>query len=308
MKRFYKCYIISFMNKLKKLIKDPLIIPKIIFLNRNTKNMSDERYLRKYYYYRTGLKLDLDNPERFNEKMQWLKLHDRKDVYTEMADKFSVKEIVCKRAGAKYVIPLLGVWSSPEEIDYDNLPGSFVLKTTHDCGGVVVCKDKNSFDRRKAAEFLRSHLENDYYETCREWPYKNIPPRIIAEKYMKDTDKDYLPVYKFFCFNGIPKIIQVIQNDKQPDESIDYYDRNWNFLDLRQNFPNSSEHLPRPQKLDEMLDIAELLADGKNFIRVDLYVINGYVYFSEFTFFSDAGFERFYPDEWDYTLGKWIDL
>ena len=222
--------------------------------------------------------------------------------------KMLLTETNAKSLTVVYVIPLIAVWDSARDIDYDVLPESFVLKTTHDCGGVVVCRNKDSLDKKKTAAFLESHLENNYYDICREWPYKDIPHRIIAERYMRDGTRDNLPVYKLFCFNGIPRIIQVIQNDKKPDETIDYYDRNWNLLDLRQNFPNSSELLPRPDKLDEMLEIAERLANGKNFIRVDLYVINGDVYFSEFTFFSDAGFERFYPDEWDYTLGKWIDL
>ena len=246
------------MNKLIKLIRDPLIIPKVIFLHRNTKNMPDEKYLRKCYFYKTGLKLDLDNPERFNEKMQWLKLYDRKEIYTDMADKYAVKDLVRQRVGKKYVIPLIAVWDSARDIDYDVLPESFVLKTTHDCGGVVVCRNKDSLDKKKTAAFLESHLENNYYDICREWPYKDIPHRIIAERYMRDGTRDNLPVYKLFCFNGIPRIIQVIQNDKKPDETIDYYDRNWNLLDLRQNFPNSSELLPRPDKLDEMLEIASL--------------------------------------------------
>jgi hypothetical protein len=151
-------------------------------------------------------------------------------------------------------------------------------------------------------------MKREYFYHCREWPYKNIKPRIIAEEFLADANNEVLPVCKILCFNGKPKIIQTIQNDKKPNETIDYFDTDWNILELRQNYPNSQKPLNRPQKLDEMLEIAEKLAEGTSFLRVDLYSVNGDIFFSEFTFFSDAGFAPFYPETWDKTLGDWINL
>lgn len=252
---------------------------------------------------------DLKNPKTFNEKLNWLKLYDRRPEYTTMVDKYDAKKYVSNRVGAKYVISVVGgPWNSFDEIDFEKLPNQFVLKTTHDCGGVIVCKDKDSFDKEKAKIFLESHLKNNYYLTCREWPYKNVKPRIFAEEYMKDGNNDFLPVYKIMCFSGEPKVIQTIQNDKQPNESIDYFDVNWNLLNLRQNFPNSEEPLCKPERLQEMLEVARALAKDKVFLRVDLYVINGNVGFSEHTFYSDAGLAKFEPEIWDKKLGEWIKL
>ena len=252
---------------------------------------------------------NLKNPQTFNEKLNWLKLYDRRPEYTTMVDKYEAKKYVSDLVGSEYVIPTLGgPWNSFDEIDFDSLPEQFVLKTTHDCGGVVICKDKNTFDKNKAKVFLEKHLKNNYYLTCREWPYKNVKPRIFAEAYMKDGENDFLPVYKIMCFSGVPKIIQTIQNDKQPNESIDYFDTEWNLLKLKQNFPNSENPLSKPEKLAEMLEIAKVLSKGKNFIRVDLYVINEEIAFSEHTFYSDAGLAKFHPEGWDEKLGNWIVL
>ncbi|MDF2854533.1 MAG: glycosyltransferase [Neobacillus sp.] len=252
---------------------------------------------------------NLKNPQTFNEKLQWIKLYDRRPEYTMMVDKYEVKKYVAEQIGDEYVIPLLGgPWENFEEINFDKLPQQFVLKTTHDCGGVLICKEKSQFDKESAKKFFNQHLKYNYYLTCREWPYKNVRPQIIAEKYMTDGNNAFLPVYKIFCFGGRPKIIQAIQDDKQPNESIDYFDTQWNLLKFRQNFPNSAKSLLKPAKLDEMLKISEVLSAGRCFIRVDLYNINDKVMFSEFTFFSDSGFAKFYPPEWDNILGSWVRL
>lgn len=262
----------------------------------------------KYYQWFHKLP-NLKNPKTFNEKLNWLKLYDRRPEYTTMVDKYEAKKYVSDRVGCQYVIPTVGgPWKSFDEIDFDVLPDQFVLKTTHDCGGVVICKDKKTFDKKKAKAFLHGHLKNNYYLTCREWPYKNVEPRIFAEAYMKDGENDFLPVYKIMCFNGEPHIIQTIQNDKQPNESIDYFDSDWKLLKLKQNFPNSDKPLSKPEKLGEMLEIAQALSKGKNFLRVDLYVINGKIAFSEHTFYSDAGMAKFDPEIWDERLGEKIDL
>ena len=273
-----------------------------------TNMLSDKAYIRLKYYYHFGRLPNLNEPRTFNEKLQWLKLNDRDDIFTDMVDKYEAKKIVSKIIGEEYVIPTYGVWDRYDDIDFDSLPEKFVLKTTHDCSGVVICKDKNSFDRENAKVFLEKHLNFNYYYESREWPYKNIKPRILAEEFVKDGNRDYLPVYKFLCFGGEPRIIQTIQNDKQPNESIDYFDTKWELLDMRQNYPNSDKPLCRPEKLDEMCNIARMLSKGRPFLRVDLYLINGDIRFSEFTFYSDAGLAAFHPSEWDDTLGDWIML
>lgn len=272
------------------------------------KKMEDEKYIKKMFKLNMGYELDLDNPKTFNEKLQWLKLHNRNPIYTTMVDKYLSKEYVAERIGEKYVAKLFGVWDSFDDIDFDSLPEQFVLKTTQDCGGVVVCKDKRALDKKKARGFLEWHLSREYFYHCREWPYKNVKPRIIAEEFLKDADNEVLPVYKIMCFGGEPKIIQTIQNDKKPNETIDYFDTEWNLLDLRQNYPNSKIPLAKPEKLGEMLEIAKRLSLDTSFIRIDLYTVNNEIYFSEFTFFSDAGFAAFDPESWDEKLGEWIDL
>jgi len=271
--------------------------------------LSDKTWIRIKYFQWFHKLPDLKNPQTFNEKLQWLKLYDRKSIYTTMVDKYASKQYVADRIGAEYVIPALGgPWYSFDEIDFDALPDQFVLKTNHDCGGVLICRDKATFDKEKARAFLEKHLRSNYYWTCREWPYKNVKPSIFAEQFMKDGKRAFLPVYKIMCFDGEPKIIQTIQNDKQPNECIDYFDTKWNALPFRQNFPNSDSPLEKPVKLEEMLTLSRSLAAGYAFLRVDWYVINGRVYFSEYTFYSDAGFAAFEPAEWDYTFGSWIQL
>ena len=268
---------------------------------------SDKFFLKCAYRYRFNEKLNLDNPQTFNEKLQWLKLYDRKPEYTQMVDKYEAKKWIAERIGEEYIIPTLGVWDSFDEIDFDKLPNQFVLKTTHDSGGVVICRDKNNFDKKEAKKKLKKSLKRNYYWHGREWPYKNVKPRILAEVFI-DSPEGSLVVYKNFCFGGEPKLFQVIQGDKTPNESIDYFDTDWNLLPIKQNFPNSKTHLPRPNILEEMLTLSKKLSKGYAFLRVDWYIVEGKLKFSEFTFYSDAGFAAFEPEEWDYTLGGWIDL
>lgn len=270
--------------------------------------LSDKLYLEIIYKLMLGKRLNWDNPTTFNEKLQWLKLYDRRPEYTTMVDKYAVKEYVANVIGEEYIIPTLGVWNKFEDIDFDALPDKFVLKCTHDSGSICICKNKESFDIKSAKKVLVHGLKRSLFYHAREWPYKNVPHRIIAEQFMQDGDKENLPVYKIFNFGGEPKIIQVIQDDKTPKESIDYFDTEWNRLDLRQNFPNSEIPLEKPKMLEEMLELAKKLSVGFPFIRTDFYTINGKIYFSEYTFYSDAGFAKFTPDSWDETLGSWISL
>lgn len=277
-------------------------------LKKMSHKLPDRIYLSIKFKTRMGKFPNLRNPETFNEKLQWLKLHDRKPEYSAMVDKHEVKKYIADRIGEKYVIPTIGVWEQFEDIDFDKLPEQFVLKCTHDSGGLIICKDKNKLNIEAAKNKVNRSLGKNYYWHAREWPYKNVQPRILAEPFMKDGENDFLPVYKFMCFHGEPRIIQTIQNDKQPNESIDYFDTEWNLLELRQNFPNSEKPLLKPENLDEMCRLARKLSKGHAFLRVDFYVINGEIKFSEFTFYSDAGFSKFTPEFWDKTLGQWIDL
>ena len=271
--------------------------------------MPDKMYLSLVFRLNLGYWPDFDAPKTFNEKLNWLKLYDRKPIYTQMVDKYAVREYIAEKIGEDYLIPLVGgPWNSVEEIDLDALPEQFVLKTTHDSGGVVICRDKAGFDREAEKRKLDWHLKREYFWGKREWPYKNVKPRIIAEKYMQDRGIVNLPVYKMLCFNGEPKIFQIIQNDKTAEESIDYFDTDWKLLELRQNFPNSKKPMERPETLNEMLRLARELSRGRGFLRTDFYNINGRVYFSEITFYSDAGFGSFDPPEWDEILGSWIEL
>lgn len=295
-------------RKIIKYVTHPRKI--IIWLNEHgfARLFSDKFYLKCAYKDALGKKLNLKNPQTFNEKLQWLKLYDRgNDSLPATVDKYAVKQIVADKIGEQYVIKAYGIWDSFEEIEFDKLPNKFVLKTTHDCGGVVICKDKKTFDYEKAKSFLEMHLQRRYFYHAREWPYKNAKPRILAEEFVGKED-ECLVVYKVFCFGGEPRIIQVIQGDKSKDETIDYFDENWNLLSLRQNFPNSVNHLPKPDCLQEMLELSNKLSSHRPFLRVDWYIIDGKLKFSEFTYYSDAGFAQFEPEEWDYKLGEWIEL
>lgn len=276
------------------------------FLNK----IPDKLYLRFLFRVKMGQKLDLKNPQTFNEKLQWLKIYDRKPEYTTMVDKFTVKRWVAERIGEEYIVPTLGVWESFGDIDFGELPNQFVLKCTHDSGGLVICRDKSVLDRKAAREKLEKCLKKNYYYHSREWPYKNVVPKVIAEEYLQDAKSENLPVYKIFNFKGEPKIIQGIQNDKTEKECIDYFDLNWNKLDMRQNYPNSSREdmLLRPQQLEKMIELSRKLSSDIPFVRTDFYEVNGKIYFSEFTFYSDGGMAKFYPEMWDKILGEWIKL
>lgn len=271
-------------------------------------HLSDEAYTIRQYKLRTGRTLDLTSPETFNEKLQWLKLYDRKPVYTTMVDKYAVKDFLARRIGKEHIVPLLGVWERFDEIPFDALPDQFVLKTTHGSSGMAVCRDKSRFDRAAMKAKFDKALKRNYYLHCREWPYKDVKPRIIAERYMQDGDTENLNVYRVFNFSGVPTIVQTVQNDKQPNKTIDFFDTAWNLLDLRQNYPNSARPLARPKTLDTMLRLSALCSEGFPFLRTDWYEVNGEVYFSEFTFYTSAGYQPFHPDDWNLKLGSLINL
>lgn len=263
------------MNKFQKFVMDPAYRMRSLSRHGVLNIITDETYLKIMFQKSLHKKLNLEMPLTFNEKMQWLKLYDRKPLYTDMVDKLKAKEYVAEKIGRNYIIPTLKVWNSPDEIKFNDLPNQFVIKCNHNSGGLYICRDKDKLNEQAVVKGIRKGYKQNYYYSCREWPYKNVFRKIFAEKYCQNHDNEYLPVFKFFCFNGVPKIIQVIQNDKQIDETIDYYDIDWHLLELHQNYPNSEEHIPKPDKLDEMISVARNLSEDIAFLRVDLYYING---------------------------------
>ena len=296
-------------NTIKHLLKHPLRIVPMLGAKGLLNWMPDKLYLSILFKEALGYWPDFENPKTFNEKLNWLKLYDRKPLYTQLVDKYAVREYIAEKIGEQYLIPLVGgPWNSVDEIDFEALPQQFVLKSTHDSGGVVICRDKSKLDVEAAKLKLAKHLKREYFWGNREWPYKNVEPRVIAEKYMQDGKEAVLPVHKIFCFNGKAEIFQTIQNDKSPKETIDYFDTDWNLLALRQTFPNSAVAPEKPDTLEEMIALAEKLSAGHPFLRTDFYNIDGKTYFSEITFYTDAGLAYFEPAEWDKSLGNKIKL
>lgn len=272
------------------------------------KILSDENYLKMIFLLRNKKWLNLTNPKTYNEKINWLKLHDHNPLYTQMVNKKSAKEIVAKKIGPNHVPVLLGCWDKFEDINFKKLPNSFVLKCTHDSGSVIICRNKQLLNKAKVKKSLNYHLKQNAFYYAREWPYKYVKPQIMAEELLTDNKNKMLPVYKFFCFSGEPKIIQCIHNDKQSNETVDYLDTTWNWLDLHQEFPKSQQKPPYPQTLAQMLDMARTLSKGFPHVRIDFYEVNKTPYFSEFTFYNDAGLVPFYPDKWNLILGNYINL
>lgn len=256
-----------------------------------------------------GYKLDLNNPKTFNEKLQWLKLYNRKPLYTILVDKYAVKHYVADKIGVNHIIPTLGVWDRVEDIDWDRLPNQFVLKCTHDSGGLVICKDKMTLDINQTIRILLKSLSFDFYKAGREWPYKNVPRKIIAEKYMVDASIGELRDYKFFCFNGSVRFFK-IDYGRFVDHHANYYDCNGNYLDFGEldYMRNPNSKLEIPKSLQEMIGYAEILSKDIPFVRVDFYDVDGKVYFGEMTFYPATGMGRIDPEEWDLKIGNWLDL
>ena len=299
------------MRKIKRLIyclfNDRRTI-KIVLLSKFAKFYSDEKFLKKRFKLHMGYELNLDNPQTFSEKLQWLKLYNRKPEYTQMVDKYEAKKYVANLIGEEYIIPTLGVWDRVEDIDWDTLPNQFVLKCTHDSGGLVICKDKSTLDIKQAVKKLKKSMKRDYFYENREWPYKNVKKRIIAEQYVADHNGE-LNDYKFFCFNGKPKVMLIAtERNSTTGVCFDYFDMDFNHLPFEQGGPNSNKKIEKPHCMDNMAHIASVLSQGIPHIRVDLYNIDGRVYFGELTFFDSSGTASFKPEKWDYTFGSWITL
>lgn len=306
---------------LSKILKGFVILftkPKIIgiiLLGKFSFLFPDRQYLQMMYWLHLGRKLNLKNPKTFNEKLQWLKLYNHKPEYTIMVDKVKAKEYVAKLIGEEHIIPTLGVWDDPDDIDFDALPDQFVLKCNHNSGtGMCICRDKSKLDIEKVKAELRKGLKENYYMRWREWPYKNVPRKILAEKFMVDESGTELKDYKIFCFNGEPRYCQVI-SDRNTDEKIDFYDMHWKRLvglvglvGLNDKVHNSEYAIPCPESFEDMKQMASLLAKSIPFSRIDFYEINHQAYFGEITFFPATGFGNFNPREWNVKMGDMITL
>lgn len=268
--------------------------------------MPDTWYLKLLYKGETGRKLNLKNPVRYTEKVQWMKLHDRNPRYTEMVDKAAAKNWAASIIGSEHIIPQLGIWDRAEAIDLDSLPDQFVLKGTHDSHSIVICKDKKTFDFEAAKERLNRSLKTEHFHLGRQWPYKNVPPRIIAEKFMENEATGDLRDYKFFTFNGEPKVMYIATGRGTDQTYGDFFDMEFNHLDLRIDHETAPVCPEKPACFEQMKQAAAMLAKGTPQVRVDFYEVNGQFYFGEMTFFHCGGFVCFKPDSWDTTFGSWM--
>lgn len=270
----------------------------------------DKLYLQLIFFKHFHRFINFKNPKTFNEKLQWLKLYNRKPEYTMMVDKYLVKEYVALKIGGEYIIPTLGVWDHPHEIDFCKLPNQFVLKWNHDSGSIVICKDKEQFDVQEAIKKLKIADGRTGYWYGREWPYKNVEPKIIAEKYMEDYGTEELRDYKFFCFDGRVQLM-FVASDRQNstvDTKFDFFDRDFVHLSIKQGHPNADKKIEKPQNFNLMIQLAEMLSKGMPHVRVDFYEVNGRVFFGEMTFFHFSGFVPFEPNLWDEKLGKMLQI
>lgn len=296
-----------FINKIYKYIKNPYKIINYLGSKGKLKWIPDKVYLKLVYRARMGKKLSIEKPVTYNEKLQWLKLNDRNPAYISLVDKFEVRKYISKTIGEEYLIPILGIYDHFDEIDFDELPNQFVLKCTHNSGGVIICKDKNNLNNKLVKESINHHLKQNYYYSGREWPYKYVKPRIICEKLLNDLTEESLKDYKFFCFNGEPKSLMVV-SDRDKDIRYDYFDMDFKHQAYTQQDINSSKAIARPENYDKMVALARLLSSNIPHVRVDFYELKGKIYFGEMTFFNESGFRHFEPDEYDGIYGSWITI
>lgn len=270
--------------------------------------MPDKHCLYLLYWARTGKRLNLKNPQTFNEKMQWLKLNYRKPEFGDMVDKYEAKKFMADRVGEEHIIPTLGVWDRFDDIDFDVLPDQFVLKCTHDSGGLVVVRDKSKLDMAEARKKIEQSLKNNWFYHGREWPYKHIKPRIIAENYIEDLETGELRDYKWYCFNGVPKLMAIVCGRSVKAVTADFFDCSFNYIDLRCLYPKAKVAPEKPKTFDQMCEFAGILSRNVPFMRVDFYEANGHCYVGEMTFYHGSGFDLHEPKEWEDRLGTWLEL
>lgn len=293
-----------------RLIRNPFLLFPMGAAKGWFHGMDDRKYLKACYRAYFGKKLDLENPQTFSEKIQWLKLNDRNPLYTDMVDKYKVKKWVASKIGDVHVVPTFDMWRTAEEIDISSLPNQFVLKTNHDSGGVVICRDKDKFDIEDAKSFLSAHLQNNFFYVGREWPYKDVEPVVFAEKYLDGFDSAGMIDYKFYCFNGEPKFLYVSKGlEDHETAAISFLNLDWTRAPFARNDYRPFEILPeKPLSYDVMLHFAHQLSEGIPFVRVDFFEYEGTPYFSEMTFYPCAGFMPFEPDAADSDIGLLLNV
>lgn len=273
------------------------------------KVLSDEKSIKLKYRCSLKKKLNLENPQTFTAKLNWQKLYDRNPLYTKLVDKYEVKDYVANLIGEEYLIKTIAVYDSADEIDFNSLPQKFVLKCTHDSGDIIICKDKSCLDIEETRRKLSKGLANNFYYDSREWPYKDVQRRIIAEEYMEDSLTCELRDYKFFCFDGKVECMFVAsERQKNKEPFFDFFDMNYQHLSIKNGHPNSSILPDKPKCFELMKELSSVLSKGLPQVRIDLYEVDGKVYFGEYTFFHFGGFTPFEPEEWDYRLGGMITL
>lgn len=269
---------------------------------------TDQRLIEKKFYKRLGRNVELENPVKYNDKLQWLKLYWWDPLATKCADKYEVRELIKEKIGEKYLNELISVYESVDEIDISKLPNKFVLKGTHGSGYNIICKNKNDIDWDNAYKIMKRWLENNYYLKNREWVYRDIKPRIICERYLEELDTKELRDYKIFCFNGEPRLIEV-DFDRFKNHKRNFYDLDWNFIDGQIKYPNDpTANIKRPEKLNEMIELSRILSAGLPHVRADFYYLNGKIMFGELTFFHESGMGKFDPEEFEITMGNWLEL
>lgn len=299
------------MNKVAKafyhLFNNPIILVKVGW-DYLAPFLPDLFFTKVKFRLEMGYWMDFKNPVTYNEKLQWLKFNDIHPEYSKLVDKIEVKKIVSDRIGSQYVIPTISIFNNLEEIDWDNLPNQFVLKASNDSGGVIVCKDKNRLNVPAAMLKLKKDGNRDYSQINKEYPYKNVPHRYLAEAYMEDESGVELKDYKFFCFDGKVKFLFVATGRQQGDTRFDFFDTDFNHLHIINGHPNADIEPARPANFEKMIEIAERLSEGIRHVRVDLYNINGAIYFGEMTFFHWSGIVPFEPSEWDRKFGEYLNI
>lgn len=270
----------------------------------------DKLYLKWHFKVMTGRKLNLKNPVLFQEKLQWLKYYYRNPLYTQLVDKYNVRSWVAEKIGEEYLVPLYGVYENFDEIDFDTLPNEFVLKCTHDSGSVVICKDKQTFDVQSAQKVLEEGLARKQFYLSREWPYKNVKPRMICEKYLRDDNMENAPDYKFFCFDGEVKCFLVNSGrNSEAGLKTNYYTPNWDYIPMREDkYPNNPLKDNCPKNFQEMMNLAKILSEGMPHVRVDFNYVNDKIYFGEMTFFHGGGRLMFEPESYNELFGSWLTL
>ncbi|MCG5102603.1 ATP-grasp fold amidoligase family protein [Oceanobacillus alkalisoli] len=283
----------------------------IFFGSRGLLNfLPDKAYIKLVYYLKMKKKLDLNDTKEYNEKLQWLKLYDRKPYYEKIVDKYEVREIIKNKIGEDYLTPIYGIWENFDDIDFSELPSKFVIKCTHDSGGVVICEDKNSFNIQRARKKINKSMNRNYFWRGREWPYKNLKPRIICEQFIEQDDGEELRDYRFFCFNGEPKFISVdfsITDKSRTRRNL--YDLDWNLMDEEMSYPKELNiNVNKPNKLEEMIELSKILSSDIPHVRVDFYYVGGKIRFGEMTLFHQSGLGEIRPAKFNKKMGSWLKL